>query len=84
MLCPTLLHCLSVFELCYLWIVGALNHLHPLMVLRLCSNQLPVCPHLNLSFQRRFSHPFLHFHHYWSHSFIITSRHISNLLLSIF
>ena len=46
--CPTLLYFLSVFERCYLWIVGALNHLHPLMVLRLCLNQLPVCPHLNL------------------------------------
>ena len=35
LVCPTLLHCLSVFETFYLWIVGALNHLHPLLVLRL-------------------------------------------------
>ena len=43
-LCPTLLYCLSVFEQLYLWIVSSFEHLHPLTVLRLLLNQLPVVP----------------------------------------
>ena len=63
-LCPTLLHCLSVFELFYLWIVSAFESLTspdgtqaPAFQI---SCQLPV--HSNLPFESIASHgPFPHF-----------------------
>ena len=68
-------------ELCYLWIVGALNHLHPLMVLRLLfesvHSRLLSSPFESMKSSLRTSLP-------WSHSFIITSRHIRHLVIVYF